>query len=405
MRKERSSEERIDLIVGIVTVVVILALFGWLLLSLGRRASSHLANASGQITALGETRRGSEQVFTFELDKDDVLEGSNVTWTVNGECVYQGTYAAGEAVELAYTPQETGKLSIVAMVGRYYQTATVDVLGPQLTVTVPDITVVYGDTLPEINYTVSGFVEGEDADFCYDGSCITMADRLDVGVYDICLDKDCCYLDYETQYQCGKLTVLPRQLYLENEICKVYDGTNTVKNPELRLSNVVKGDEVCAQTDLLYFDNKNVGCDKMIMLGNVQLVGENACNYVLPDFVCGEIAPKQIDVVGLTVKSKAYDGTTKATIDKMGSLSGVCAGDSVAIGSISVSFEDAGVGEQRIIANGVTLIGADKNNYVVRSIETHKAAIDDASTFWDKLLDKEPLAMGNVKTSLYCIAK
>ena len=394
MRKEKYSEERIDLIVGIVTVVVVLALFGWLLISLGRRASNNLANVSGQITALGQTRRGSEQVFTYEPNKENIVDGAMVTWTVNGERVYEGAYKAGEVVELAYTPKETGKLSVVATVGNYHQTLTVDVLGPQLTVTVPDITVVYGDTLPEINYTVSGFVEGEEADFCYDGSCVAMADRLDVGVYDISLNKDCCYLDYETQYQYGKLTVLPRQLCLENEICKVYDGTNTVENPELRLSNVVKGDNVYAQTDLLYFDNKNVGCDKLIMLGNVELCGENACNYVLPDFVCGKITPKQIEVVGLTVKSKMYDGTTKATIDKMGTLNGVCPGDSVAIGNISVSFEDAGIGNQRIIANGVTLIGADKNNYVVREIETPNAEIDDASTFWDKLLYKEPVAQG-----------
>lgn len=393
MQKERHSEERIDLIVGIVTIVVVLALFGWLIVSIGRRANSNMANVSGQITALGETRRGSEQVFTYNTDKE-IVDGARVTWTVNGERVYEGAYAAGEVVELAYTPNEVGKLNVTATVGNYRQTTTVDVLGPQLTVTIPNVTVVYGDTLPQMNYTVSGFVEGEEDDFCYDGSCVTTTDKLDVGVYDICLDKECCYLDYETEYVYGKLTVLPRQLCLENEICKVYDGTNTIENPELRLSNVVKGDEVYAQTDLLYFDNKNVGCDKTIMLSNVTLVGENACNYILPDFVHGEIAPKQIDVVGLTVKNKMYDGTTKATIDTMGTLSGVCEGDSVAIGNISVSFEDAGVGEQRIIANGVTLIGADKNNYVVREIETPNAAIGDSSSFWDKLLEKEPVAQG-----------
>ena len=395
MKKERYSEEKIDLIVGIVTVVVVLALFGWLLLSLGRRASNNMANVNGQITALGQTRRGSEQVFTYELDGKNAVEGAMVTWTVNGERVYEGAYTSGETVQLAYTPKETGKLSVVAMIGNYHQTMTVDVLGPQLTVKIPDVTVVYGDEIPELNYTVSGFVEGEDANFCYDGCCVTSADRLDVGVYDISLSEDCRYLDYETVYDYGKLTVLPRQLYLENEISKVYDGTNTVANPELCLSNVVKGDEVYAQTDLLYFDNKNVGSDKLVMLGNVELCGENACNYVLPDFVCGKITPKQVEVVGLTVKSKMYDGTTKATIDKMGTLTGVCPGDSVAIGEISVSFEDAGIGEQRIIANGVTLIGADKSNYVVTEIETPNAAIDDASTFWDKLLYKEPVALGN----------
>lgn len=395
MQKENYKEERIDLIVGIITVAVVLALFGWLLASIGRRSSSNMAGTTGEITALGETRRGNEQVFTYNLDGEDIMEGARVTWTVNGKRVYEGAYVAGEAVELAYTPERTGRLDIIATVGNHKQTTTVDVLAPKLTVTAPDVTIVYGDMLPQMDYVVEGFVEGEECDFCYEGNCVTNADKLNVGVYEICMDSECSYRDYEMEYVCGKLTVLPRQLLIANEFMKVYDSTNTIENPELHLTNIVEGDEVCAETDTLYFDNKNVGCDKLIMLGNVELVGEDACNYVLPNFVFGDITPKQVQVVGLKVKNKLYDGTTKATIDQMGTLNGVCSGDSVAIGNISLSFEEAGVGEQKVITKDVTLIGADKDNYVVVEIEMPSAEISDTATFWDKLLEKEPVALGN----------
>ena len=392
MRKEKYNEERTDLIVGIITVVTILALFALLLFSVARR-SSNLTAGTGEITAIGETRRGSEQVFTYNLDDVSLMEGARVTWTVNGSRIYEGAYVEGEAIELAYTPTQTGTLNIVATVGNYQQTATVEVKAPRLTVVTDNVTIVYGET-PNLSYTVEGFVEGEECDFCFDGKCVAKADRLDVGVYEICMDKECSYMDYEMDYVCGKLTVLPKELTVENRFFKVYDSANTIENPKLSLGGVVEGDEVCAKCDTLYFDNKNVGRDKMIMLGNVELEGENACNYVLPDFVYGQIAPKQVEVVGLTVKDKLYDGTTKATIDQMGTLNGVCSGDSVAIGNISVSFEDANVGKKTVITHGVTLIGADKDNYVVREIKTPNAEISETATFWDKLLERERVAQG-----------
>ena len=394
MQKEsKYSEEKIDLIVGIVTVLIALALFVWLAVSIGRSTSNN--NYTGEISANGETRRGSEQIFTYQLDTTKVADGETVYWTVNGETVYKGTYAAGEPITLNYTPTETGTMQIVAKIGKYRQTTNVEVLAPRLTVTAPNVTVVYGETLPDMNYNVSGFVAGEDvSDFCYDGHCTPKTDKLDVGIYELTFDNECCYRDYETEYVTGTLTVLPKQLVVTNSFRKTYDTTNTIDNPSLTLDGIVEGDEVCAKCDTLYFDNKNVGNDKVIMLANVCLEGEDAHNYVLPDFVYGQITPRPLKLTGLTVKNKAYDGTTKAEIDKMGTLNGVLAGDSVAIGNIRVAFENADVGNQKVAMRSISLIGADKDNYTVVSIDTPNADISSKASFWDKLLDKQPLAQG-----------
>ena len=391
-RERRLSEEKIDLIVGIVTVMIALALFVWLAIGIGRSAGNN--NFTGEISAMGETRRGSEQVFTYNPDKE-IADGENVCWTVNGETVYEGTYAAGEPITLNYTPTETGTLQIVAKIGKYSQATNIEVLAPRLTIAAPNVTVVYGQALPDMNCNVSGFVAGEDvSDFCYDGHCAPKADKLDVGIYELTFDAECCYRDYETEYVAGTLTVLPKQLEVTNSFRKMYDTTNTIENPVLALDGIVEGDEVSARCDTLYFDNKNAGNDKVIMLANVCLEGEDAHNYVLPDFVYGQITPRALKLTGLTVKSKAYDGTTKAEIDKMGTLNGVLDGDSVAIGNIGVSFENAEVGSQRIVTRGITLIGADKDNYTVVSIDTPNAEISSKATFWDRFLDREPIAQG-----------
>ena len=392
--KHQYNEERIDLIVGVIVIVMALALFGFLIVRSSISMRKNATTTIGDITTIGETRRGSEQIFTYELDTASVGDGDTVTWTVNGEQIYEGTYTTGEVIKLAYTPQQTGKLDVVAKVGKCTQMTTVEILAPRLTVSAPNVTIVYGESLPELSYTVSGFVDEEGTDFCYDGACVYDAQKLNVGVYEVKFDKECNYLDYETEYIYGTLTVLPKQLEITGNFRKVYDSTNTIENPDLQLVGVVEGDEVCAECDALYFDNKNVGCDKTIMLANVCLIGEDSCNYLLPDYATGEIAAKTVNVVGLRVKNKLYDGTTKATIEKMGTLVGIVDGDSVAIGNISVNFDEAGVGMHNIVTNGITLIGADKDNYVIGTIETPSAEIGNSSTFWDKIFDREPIAQG-----------
>ena len=387
MEKRQQSEERADLIVGIITIAIFLALFVWMLVSISNNSN----NVVGEIASDREMRRGSEQVLTYTLDKNDLKDGAKVIWTVNGHQVAQSEYKKGEAVTLNYTPDASGTVAVRAQVGKYSQTAMLNVLPPRLTVTAQSYTMTYGEQLPQMQCVVEGFVDGEEDEIDCANLCTVDAEKLNAGVYTVEFCNECSYMDYEMEYVTGTLTVLPATLNVADNFTKVYDGTNVIVDPEINLVGVREGDDVCAQCDTLYFDSKNVG-DRQIMLANVELTGEDAGNYVLCGYAQGTIRPKCVNVVGLSVKDKIFDGTTKATIDTMGSLAGVCEGDSVAIGNISVSFENAGVGKQNFVVGGVTLVGADKDNYLIGSIETGSANIN--TTLMQRLTQRDPVAQG-----------
>ena len=387
MEKRQYSEERTDLIVGVITIAIFLALFLWMLISIGANAR----NVLGSIASETELRRGTEQTLSYTFDKPDVKDGATVEWTVNGRKVGESTYAKGEPVTFNYTPESVGTIAVKARVGKYSKTQMMEVKAPRLTVTAPNLTMTYGEQMPEINCVIEGFIAGEEGEIDCSNMCKIDAEKLNVGVYTVEFCSDCAYMDYETEYVTGTLTVLPRELNVAERFEKVYDGTNTIENPQIDLVGAREGDDVCAHCDVLYFDSKNVG-ERQIMLANVELVGEDADNYVLCGYAEGEITPKRIDVVGLTVKDKIYDGTTKATIDTMGALSGACEGDSVAIGNISVNFESASVGKQNVVVGGVTLVGADKDNYRIGSIDAGSGTI--STTLLQRLTQREPIAQG-----------
>lgn len=377
--KTVNSEERIDTIVGIITIVAVLALFAWFVVSMESRSQT-----LGQIASADEIRRGHEQTFSCEVKNDKVKNGDKVTWTVNGTKVAESIYDENTPLTLNYTPDRTGDTVIALKVGKYRQADIVRVLPPQLTLTAPNVVITYGDELPNLNYDCCGFVDQDCIEnMCYDGSCaiaketvsINAQGKLNAGVYRIEFDSPCCYKDYDVQYVQGTLTVLPKTLDIANNFVKTYDQTNVIETPEITLDGVVEGDSVTAKCDKLYFDNKNVGSDKTITLANVELEGEDCRNYVLQNETRGTITPKSITLDGMKAQDKFYDGTTKVSFNKAGTLRGVYEGDSVAIGNIDAHFDEAYVGERELLIDNVTLIGLDKDNYVLESVEAEKAQI------------------------------
>ena len=391
-QRAENSEERVDTIVGIITIMVVLALVAWLFIGITMRN-----RAISAVAYEGEVRRGTEQVFTANVQSSKIKDGETVKWIVNGEVVSEGTYAKGEPLTLNYAPKTSGMNYVTVQVGKYNQTEFVDVLPPQLTVTAPNLVMTYGDTMPRFDYECTGFVGDDCAEMMdYSGMCYLCndsdepltADKLDVGVYKLNMEQNCCFSDYEVNYVGGTLTVLPKKINVQGNFVKTYDQCNTIDNPSLTLVGVNEGDEVCAKCDKLYFEDKNVGCHKDIMTANIELEGQDARNYVLTGEVVGSILPKQIEISGLVIRDKMYDGTTRAEIDKMGTLDGVIDGDSVAIGSLELSFADANAGEQQINLDKVTLVGADKDNYQVIGVDVQSANIN--STLWDKIFVKNP---------------
>lgn len=386
------SEERIDTIVGVITVIVALALVVWLFVGISGRN-----NAITELMYEGEMRRGQQQTFTATVNPSKIKGGEHVKWIVDGKVIAEDDYVAGEPLTLNYAPEKSGQGYVTVQIGKYNQTAYFDAMPPKLTVAAPNVVITYGEELPKMDCECTGFV-GDDCreTLDYDGMCYLCddnderitCDKLDVGIYRLNMEQTCCQNDYEVEYVSGTLTVLPRKLTMQGDFVKTYDSSNTLENPHITLNGVLDGDEVYAACDKLYFNDKNAGLDKTVMLANIELEGTDSRNYVLEGEARGAILPKQVEISGLVIRDKAYDGTTRAQIDKMGRLDGVIDGDSVAIGKLELSFAEAEAGDQPVRLDSVTLIGADKDNYVVSGVDVTSANIN--TTLWNKIFVKNP---------------
>lgn len=361
-RRADAHEDRIELLIGIIVVLGVIAAVIGLLISAG--AKNGRVVAMGEISAPAEIRRGTEQTLTYT--SKELKKGDTVTWYVNGQKVAETPYD-GQAATLRYTPDEAGQTTVRALCGNCCQTKRFVVKKPLLTLSTTDATITYGDEMPNFTCNVEGFVGGDTAENLNCNFKCCVKENPDVGVWEI--EYDGQEPDgYEVTKSTAHLTVLPKTISIANTVTKVYDQTNTVKNPRLVLDGVLDGDTVTAKCDTLYFASKNAGYQK-VMTANICLEGENAHNYVLADNAQGYIAPKHISLAGVSVKNKYFDGTTKAQIDNLGELAGVLEGDSIAIGSLDVCFDGANAGKHTASIKGIVLIGVDKDNYVVESTQ------------------------------------
>jgi hypothetical protein len=137
---------------------------------------------------------------------------------------------------------------------------------------------------------------------------------------------------------------------------KTYDGTAVASLSGGTLQGVVTGDVVTlAQAGS--FSNKNVGTGKSVTAADT-LGGSDASNYTLtqPTGLNASIAPLALQVVGLAVQDKVYDGTTAATVVDWGSLTGLVVGERLALQHGGASFADAAVGTYKTVtATGYSL--------------------------------------------------
>lgn len=88
------------------------------------------------------------------------------------------------------------------------------------------------------------------------------------------------------------------------------------------------------------------------------------------------INPKEVELTGLTVKEKIYDGTPAAELDETGaSLAGVVPGDSLSFYVTSAAFNSANVDEANAVTVAVELAGSGKDNYTLKALAPIAAAI------------------------------
>ena len=187
----------------------------------------------------------------------------------------------------------------------------------------------------------------------------------------------------------GAGSITPAPVYLSGVIAKnkTYDAS---KNDPLDISNaniygIVNNDDVKLDTSngIGSFADANAGSGKAVTLSGFALTG-NATkvadyNLILPTNLTASIAQAQLQVYGVTVGNKVYDGSTATTAGELNlgnaTFTGTQGSDSLKLGQANVvgNFSQADVGNNLAVAvSGLTVENSDgsvNNNYVVSSVQ------------------------------------
>ena len=181
-------------------------------------------------------------------------------------------------------------------------------------------------------------------------------------------------LNYSLSGAPGSLTasITPKALEFSafTAASKVYDGGTAASISGGSLLGAIAGDSVALSASSGSFANKNVGQAKTVAISVGTLSGTDAGNYTLASTAStatADITPRGLNVAGLSVPDKVYDGTTAATLSGLaGALQGVISGDTVSLnpGSASATFTDKNVGQAKTVnLAGLSLSGTDALNY------------------------------------------
>jgi filamentous hemagglutinin family protein len=129
-------------------------------------------------------------------------------------------------------------------------------------------------------------------------------------------------------------------------IGKEYDGTRAANAQYGALGGTVysqggRQDQVYFErADATYYD-KNAATGKDVRITEVRLAGAQAHNYVVEDYtVQGDITPRAL-TVAIAADNKTYDRTTAVVNGRIGSVTGVIAGDNVQVQGGTYSYADA----------------------------------------------------------------
>ena len=151
-------------------------------------------------------------------------------------------------------------------------------------------------------------------------------------------------------------------------------------------SDLVSGDTVTATVNVNTAGNtSSSGNLKVGSYGSIQSVsalgGADAGNYSIGSFSDGGYTVSQLalNIGGITVSNKVYDGTTTASVDTNGaSYSGLVGGDVVTVAA-SGSFSDKNVGIGKTVILSSSYSGGDVGNYSITDQASTTADITAAA--------------------------
>ena len=240
---------------------------------------------------------------------------------------------------------------------------------PVATIHSMSLVTTYQNAPPDLQFT--GTVNSDpDPTYYIHGRVDSSTGKINAGTYSINSDN-LSALGYNVIGDgTGTLVVSPKRLNLSGLSVseKVYDGTNTASLSGIPLISGYDGDILALNGAIsAVFPDKNVGENKAITISNYNLVGADASNYTLVGSLMlqSNILPRSLEVNGLVVTDKIYDGNTIATIDSSAVVfNGLIPGDDFTLVSTG-SFDDKNVGVDKDVNLNNQFSGIDLVNYQI----------------------------------------
>nr|WP_320022526.1 MBG domain-containing protein [uncultured Draconibacterium sp.] len=320
--------------------------------SITEKAITVTADAKSKV--YGET----DPALTYQITAGALVGSDALTGSLSRD--------AGE--DVGSYPITIGSLSAGTNYDFTFESSNFTINKKTITATAADKSKTYGEDNPELTFTYSGFVNGDnESDLTKAPVASTEATAASVaGNYKITVaggvDEN-----YDFTYNDATLTIEKATLTVTATAKdKSYDGTTTAS---ITLSDDrVSGDMLTIDTTSAEFEDKNVGEGKTVTVAGIILSGDDANNYELSSATVSataDITPKNLTVSNAIAQNKIYDGTTDAVISGA-VLKGVVLNDDVQLENETIgTFAQSTLGNDIEVTTSMTLSGVDAPNYLL----------------------------------------
>jgi hypothetical protein len=348
------------------------------------------STTTADITALGITVTGAAANKIYDgtaaatlssFGSSGVLAGDTVLFADTGASFASKNVANGQTVTILGIT-DSGSDSGNYTLNNTTATTTANITPLGITVVGTGLNKIYdGTAFDTVTLASAGVVAGDSVNFA-DASAIfankNVANGQTVtisGITDSGTDAGNYTLNNTTATTAANITPLSITV-MGTGTNKIYDG-NMLDTVMLASAGVVPGDTVSFADASADFANKSVANGQIVTISGITDSGADAANYTLNNAsatTTANITPLGITVSG-TVANKVYDGSTRATVASLTS-SGVLLGDAVIFSDTGATFANRNVGNGKTVAiSGITVAGADGEDYTVNSTAAAYAAI------------------------------
>ena len=148
---------------------------------------------------------------------------------------------------------------------------------------------------------------------------------------------------------------------------KIYDGATSILISNVTLNGVIAGDDVSLKLGDVNFISKDIGTNKSLNISLSTLNGTSSGNYSFtePNYLVGDIHPKEVTINFTEPFQKTYDGTT-SLLEPHSVLVGVLPNEELDLDAGPIYFSDPKIGfDKELNFAWIFLTGNNAGNYSI----------------------------------------